>query len=482
LVSALIDGGLDVHLTDSEGHQPLHWAAYCGHTDVVNVLMSNNADPVAISNCGKTPIHFAISKNRTEVLRIFLDHDVRITIADTREYTALNAAMSENTEAAVQMLQMLSKAVSNYDPLMNLNYFAAQGDILSASHVFEKVKQSAISSDENWLFEDLFSWALERGITPLVKSMIDEDIGRLGQIITYGSSNPLGHAAERGHLDIVLELISRGAEIEAIDRGGLRALHSAARSGVTEVVLALLDNGADPGAEETEDSKRLPLHFALEGRHVETSLLILERSSSIGLTWPAHNRCQYLTPLHLAAQNGLETVAIQLISRGHTVNIQDPAGRYPLHLAAESGQNNIVVALLQADAEIDPTSEECPETPLHFAALSNQKEVVMTLISWGANLIKPSAVDSINALGLAARGGHKDVVIAILEEGGTGLEAALDEATTRGHTDVVEELERRKARVDGPDMPSTAVVNTPMVRPLTSLAPSVRQKYTNRVT
>ena len=48
-------------------------------------------------------------------------------------------------------------------------------------------------------------------------------------------------AAQKGSVDTVKELLSRGAKVNARDNNGCTALHWAARNGHSEVVLALLE-------------------------------------------------------------------------------------------------------------------------------------------------------------------------------------------------------------------------------------------------
>jgi uncharacterized protein len=73
-------------------------------------------------------------------------------------------------------------------------------------------------------------------------------------------------AAELGYLDVVDLLLDRGADIEATDDLGQRALMSAACYGRAEVVGRLLDSGADIDAVDWSGQSALS-NSAREGHH-----------------------------------------------------------------------------------------------------------------------------------------------------------------------------------------------------------------------
>jgi ankyrin repeat protein len=54
-ISLILGAGGDVNETDSQDWTPLHWAAYFGHKDVVDILLHNNADRCCTDSQGWTP-------------------------------------------------------------------------------------------------------------------------------------------------------------------------------------------------------------------------------------------------------------------------------------------------------------------------------------------------------------------------------------------------------------------------------------------
>jgi ankyrin repeat protein len=91
----------------------------------------------------------------------------------------------------------------------------------------------------------------KRGETAL---MLCWNIETLGWLISAGvavdardkgGSTALGHAAERGMLEVVQLLLNSGAEVDARDNGGHTSLFRAATWHKPQVVHLLLDHGAD---------------------------------------------------------------------------------------------------------------------------------------------------------------------------------------------------------------------------------------------
>ena len=125
------------------------------------------------------------------------------------------------------------------------------------------------------------------------------------QILLASNRTPLHDAAKKGHTEIILALIKKGAKINAQDSFNLTPLHLAAENGHTQAVLTLMNNDADIN---TQDFKG----------------------------W---------TPLNLAVANNRTQAALALINNGANIEIQNSNGNTPLHLAAVQGQNTIISAL-----------------------------------------------------------------------------------------------------------------------------------------
>ncbi|KAH0623079.1 hypothetical protein JD844_031008, partial [Phrynosoma platyrhinos] len=60
------------------GATPLHRAAYCGHTDIAELLLAHGADPAAIDDEGKTSLHKAAENGHHELCCLLLKHNAKL--------------------------------------------------------------------------------------------------------------------------------------------------------------------------------------------------------------------------------------------------------------------------------------------------------------------------------------------------------------------------------------------------------------------
>uniref|UniRef100_A0A8B9LSH5 Kinase D-interacting substrate 220a n=1 Tax=Astyanax mexicanus TaxID=7994 RepID=A0A8B9LSH5_ASTMX len=233
---------------------------------------------------------------------------------------------------------------------------------------------------------------------------------------------PLMAAAEQGSLEIVQELIRRGANVNLDDVDCWTALVSAAKEGHVEVVKELLDNNAN----------------------VE------------------HRDMGGWTALMWAAYKGRVEVARLLLEKGANPSITGQYSVYPIIWAAGRGHAEIVRLLLQHGAKVN-CSDKYGTTALIWAARKGHYECVMHLLENGANVDQEGA-NSMTALIVAVRGGYTEVVKELLKrnpnvnmtdkDGNTALMIAAIE----GHTEIVEDLLDADTYVNIPDRSGDTVL------------------------
>jgi ankyrin repeat protein len=64
-----------VNVTHENGNTPLHQACLKGHTDVVQLLLANNADVDVTNANDETPLHAACKHGHTSVVQALLAND-----------------------------------------------------------------------------------------------------------------------------------------------------------------------------------------------------------------------------------------------------------------------------------------------------------------------------------------------------------------------------------------------------------------------
>uniref|UniRef100_A0A3Q2NMK2 Ankyrin repeat and SOCS box containing 16 n=1 Tax=Fundulus heteroclitus TaxID=8078 RepID=A0A3Q2NMK2_FUNHE len=191
-------------------------------------------------------------------------------------------------------------------------------------------------------------------------------------------------AASRGHAACVEELLFRGAEVNA-DPGGNTALHDACAGGHSVCVQLLLSHGADPEVQAADGSA--PLHLCASAQSFHCAKLLLERDADVNV----RSRESRLTPLHVAAQRGLEEHVELLLSHGADVLATNREGETPLNAACSGAERpseagrylRVIQRLLDAGAN-PQTAGRKQHTPLHNACANCCPRIVDVLVQHGA--------------------------------------------------------------------------------------------------
>ena len=181
---------------------------------------------------------------------------------------------------------------------------------------------------------------------------------------------PLHVAAANGHREIVLLLLSHGAEVDTEMEGGFTPLIVAVLLKHREVAELLINQGADVNA-RLKDGKT-PLYFALRGRQPDMVSLLLRNGAE------ANARTEHgVTALHVAVERKLQDVVELLLRSGADVNAVTKTGVTPLHCAVVKGQREITEMLLShgGDVSVIMKKGEIDVTPLLFVTEHESKKI-----------------------------------------------------------------------------------------------------------
>ncbi|MCJ1261200.1 Ankyrin-2 [Lobaria immixta] len=305
------------------------------------------------------------------------------------------------------------------------------------------------------LAENLFR---KKGLLSKVKRKLDQNKRYNGEMTA------LMWAVVGGHEAMVRLLLHKGADLEAKTSFGWTALHLAAMYGDEVVVRLLLEKGADFNAMNLCGQTFIRLRSSLRVmlrtitlRKVLRTMLDPDARPGLGfeLILALLKNCADLdvkfTALHLAAENGHETVVRLLLEKGVDFEAKNSFGLTALHLAAEGGHEAVTRLLLEKGAVVEAKAG-FGGTVLHRAAQQGNDALVRLLLENGVDV---NAKDNlaIRALYEAAEDGH-EVVIRLLLEKGADIEAkrsgetALHRATSFGHEAVVRLLLEKGADVN----------------------------------
>jgi len=183
---------------------------------------------------------------------------------------------------------------------------------------------------------------------------------------------PLNAALGKGHLDIAMFLLGRGADGENGGEMDQTALYIASSRGYPDLVQSLIDFGAVLNVKCRDRTNAwdgvtwTPLHAAIHNDHRDVALLLLEGGAN------TETRCSRdKTALYMASSRGCADIVRQLISRGADPNVKCK------------------------DTDVYPNDVRW--TPLHVAICRGTPPIARTLLEHGAN---PNALDNFGATAL----------------------------------------------------------------------------------
>lgn len=221
-------------------------------------------------------------------------------------------------------------------------------------------------------------------------------------------------AADKGCASIVVELLERGAWIEARDRFANTVIIRAAAAGHAELVELLIQRGSDVDHRNLKGSTALLR--AVQGNHRDVAQALLEHGASLETIGQAN------TLLSAAAFNGSDRVVDLLLEFGADPVELDSTGKGPLVYAAARGFDSIVAKLLDAGVEANLRYAHDLTALMWAAGHANDAPepdglaTVKLLVERGARL---DEVDDRGrtALMIAAERGHPLIVEWLLQAG-----------------------------------------------------------------
>eukprot|EP01121_Diplochlamys_sp_Union-15-3_P019698 TRINITY_DN7490_c0_g1_i1.p1 TRINITY_DN7490_c0_g1~~TRINITY_DN7490_c0_g1_i1.p1 ORF type:complete len:231 (-),score=35.83 TRINITY_DN7490_c0_g1_i1:81-773(-) len=190
--------------------------------------------------------------------------------------------------------------------------------------------------------------------------------------------NNLLDAARSGDVKTVDKILSKKKQVDATDTrdlDGRTPLHLAAAFGHNDVIIKLLVKGAEMNA--VDRSKKIPLMEACKG-YVATCQLLIKHGANVN-----HKEGRGWTSLHYAAEYGNPEVVKTLLAGNADCNIADATGKTPFHLACQM-HPNIVKFMLDKNGDVHKKDLN-GWTPLHVAAHYRHIETVELLLTKGAD-------------------------------------------------------------------------------------------------
>ncbi|XP_029589937.1 kinase D-interacting substrate of 220 kDa B isoform X5 [Salmo trutta] len=257
----------------------------------------------------------------------------------------------------------------------------------------------------------------DNGQTPLMLASEQGSIEIVQELIRRGANVNLDDvdcwsalicAAKEGHVEVVKELLESSAYIEHRDMGGWTALMWAAYKGRVEVTEVLLENGANPNTTGQQYSV-YPIIWAAGRGHAEIVQVLLENGAKVNCSDKYGT-----TPLIWAARKGNFDCVMHLLENGADVDQEGANSMTALIVAVKGGFPEVVKELLKRNPNVNMTDKD-GNTALMIAAKEGYTEIVQDLLDAGTYVNIPDRSGDTVLIG-AVRGGHVEIVRALLHK------------------------------------------------------------------
>ncbi|XP_076250708.1 myosin phosphatase targeting subunit 75D [Rhynchophorus ferrugineus] len=216
----------------------------------------------------------------------------------------------------------------------------------------------------------------EDGLTALHQCCIDDNEPMLSLLLEYGANvnaedsekwTPLHAAATCGHLKLVRILISRGANLLAVNADGNMPYDICEdEQALDHIESEMAKNGV---TQQLIDETRA----STERQMLVDMKMMVQRGENL-----EQYDAQGATPLHIASANGYVSVVEFLLEHGVRTDVKDKDDWQPSHAAACWGHIEVLELLAQAGANLNAKNRN-DETPSDICEDADIKERILDL-------------------------------------------------------------------------------------------------------
>ena len=306
-ITEMLIGKADKNIINDslEGKTPLIIAVGNSYIDTAKILIENGANINAVDFEGWSALSYAVNNGDIEIAKLLLENKAKI------KDELLIAIKSPIVESSINIMKLL------IDNKANINY-----------------------TDENG-FNPL-NIAIESGDMELTKFLITNG-ANVNSLMQDGVSL-IGYAIAQNNMDLLQILIENGANVNYTggDSWAKTPLQTASRLGLDNVVRILLTRNADINAVDMNGNTAL--HTAALNSQLSVVKLLLEKNPSLDIQNKVGN-----TALHLAVISGNIDIVGELVLKGANTRIRNNDGKYPRDIARANNSAAIFEVLREAE-------------------------------------------------------------------------------------------------------------------------------------
>uniref|UniRef100_A0A8C0E5P0 Ankyrin repeat and death domain containing 1B n=1 Tax=Bubo bubo TaxID=30461 RepID=A0A8C0E5P0_BUBBB len=309
------------------------YAAKTNNLETMEKLFKKNVNINAVDALKRTAFHFAVARSHMSVVDFLLHHKARLDMADQHGLTVIHlAAWTGNLDIMRKLVKAGADQKAKNEEGMNVLHFAAQNNSVKIVDYF---------------------------LQDLHLNDLNKPDGK--------GKKPFLLASEKGHVDMINNLITLKLFTSERDKEGNTALHLAAKNGHSKVVEILLEQWKE--INELNQNHSSALHIAVQNGHLSLVTFLIDKNIDL----------QKNSPLHLAVINNHLPVVKSLLDANHDINSLNHRQETPLHLAADLGNVELVEVLLKTGCNLK-TVDKHGKAALAVASRSNHALIVDMII------------------------------------------------------------------------------------------------------
>ncbi len=352
---------------DGTGNTPLHYAAEWKLDNACSVLLEKGANANARNANGETPLFNAVKANTTTTIDLLVKHGADKEIRDFLGNTPLHACVRWDAKnSAMKLIQLKSDLnalnLAGKTPLSQaarssriamVNLLLENGANIDAYDATGRtILMDAIQSGN----ASIVSLLLRKGASPLIQEM-------------YGR-NAYHEAAESGNLELIKLIQEAGGNPLSRDTYGTTPFSLVLGQNETVIKTVLGTN-----QRLIDSDGNTPLHIALD-KKADTAVLSL----LLSMNYPVNTRNREgITPLVIAAKNGMKEQVQLLIERGADIYLSDNSGESAVSYALTKQTDLLDSIVKYAGTKVDIAGEGI----LHYAARLADISVLQKILGMG---------------------------------------------------------------------------------------------------
>uniref|UniRef100_A0A8C7JIT7 Ankyrin repeat domain 27 n=1 Tax=Oncorhynchus kisutch TaxID=8019 RepID=A0A8C7JIT7_ONCKI len=358
LIDLLVSKGALVNATDYHALSPLHLSCQKGYQRVTLLLLHYKAYSGAQDNNGNTPLHLACMYGHEDCVKALVYYDLhvcRLNIQNDKGDTPLHIAARWGYEGIIEVLLQNGASTTINNKVNDSPLQCALN-----SKVRSRDPWSQLPLPETHFLHGYFNTRKAERVEKLLRAVADGDIEMVRYLLEWLDEEPEEqHAGLPSWTELCHPLCqcphcgptqkklaclqASGLSVNSSSVDGFTPLHVAALHGHTALVSLFSRHEANVDARNSQSAT--PLHLASQNNHVQVVTSLLECNAKLNKKDHYGN-----TPLiHACLRGHLDTATILLQSNA-SVNLSNNQGNTALHEAVRGGHLALVELLLQAGA------------------------------------------------------------------------------------------------------------------------------------